>query len=218
MTTASDHHPLPDPAATSEPAGRSGSIVLVLVVAGAIVAAALGFMMLGKAQAQPYIVALLALLAMVGLFTLFAFAAGIVRLADRAADSPMMRPVVDHSFDGLAVTDARGHVVEQGQALRLGGAQGRLLPQLCSMAGCAARQEAGEGEDPRPPPPSPRRSRRHRLTPKHVKLPRSSSFGSAICSQERRCSPYVRVTRRRPASATGRRRGPGSAGAPGSAT
>ena len=111
MTTASDHHPLPDPAATPEPAGRSGSIVLVLVVAGAIVAAALGFMMLGKAQAQPYIVALLALLAMVGLFTLFAFAAGIVRLADRAADSPMMRPVVDHSFDGLAVTDARGHVV-----------------------------------------------------------------------------------------------------------
>ena len=47
-----------------EPARRSGSIVLVLLVAGAIVAAAVAFMTLGRAQAQPYILGLLAVLAM----------------------------------------------------------------------------------------------------------------------------------------------------------
>ena len=101
-----------------ESVGRSGSIVLVLLVAGAIVAAAVGFMMLGKSQAQPYIVGLLALLAMVGLFTLFAFAAGIIRIADRANDNPLMRPIADNAFDGLAVTDGRGHVVYANAAYR----------------------------------------------------------------------------------------------------
>src|SRR4051812_9253625 len=72
-------HDLPSPG--HEPVRRSGSIVLVLLVAGAIVAAAIAFMTLGRAQAQPYILGLLALLAMVGLFNLFAFAAGIIRFA-----------------------------------------------------------------------------------------------------------------------------------------
>jgi two-component system, cell cycle sensor histidine kinase and response regulator CckA len=101
----------PPPMTPHEPARRSGSIVLVLLVAGAIVAAAIAFMTLGRAQAQPYILGLLALLAMVGLFNLFAFAAGIIRFADRIADDPIMRPIADHAFDGLAVTDSRGHVV-----------------------------------------------------------------------------------------------------------
>ena len=94
-----------------EPARRSGSIVLVLLVAGGIVAAALALMTIGRAQAQPYILGLLALLAMVGLFNLFAFAAGIIRFADRAADDPVMGHIADHAYDGLAVTDPRGHVV-----------------------------------------------------------------------------------------------------------
>ncbi len=110
MTVDRDH--IQDPfAAVHEPARRSGSIVLVLVVAGVLVAAAVAFMTMGRAEAQPYIMGLLALLAMVGLFTLFAFAAGIVRFADRAAENPLTRPIADHAFDGLAVTDPHGHVV-----------------------------------------------------------------------------------------------------------
>src|SRR4051794_1335028 len=112
------------PPSAHEPARRSGSIVLVLLVAGAIVAAAIAFMTLGRAQAQPYILGLLALLAMVGLFNLFAFAAGIVRFADRVADDPIMRLIADHAFDGLAVTDSRGHVVYANPAyLALTGAE-----------------------------------------------------------------------------------------------
>ena len=115
LMTADTDNDLPPPP-THEPARRSGSIVLVLLVAGAIVAAAVAFMTLGRAQAQPYILGLLALLAMVGLFNLFAFAAGIIRFADRIADDPIMRPIADHAFDGLAVTDSRGHVVYSNAA------------------------------------------------------------------------------------------------------
>ena len=94
-----------------EPVRRGGSIVLVLLVAGGIVAAALALMTIGRAQAQPYILGLLALLAMVGLFSLFAFAAGIIRFADRRADDPVTGRIADHAHDGLAVTNPRGHVV-----------------------------------------------------------------------------------------------------------
>jgi two-component system cell cycle sensor histidine kinase/response regulator CckA len=118
MTAETDHAGKAAKGATTaqEPARRGGSIVLVLMIAAAIVACAVAFMTLGRAQAQPYILGLLALLAMTGLFVLFAFAAGIIRFADRAADDPIMRSVADHAFDGIAVTDARGHVVYANQA------------------------------------------------------------------------------------------------------
>src|ERR1700731_589373 len=89
MTAEPDHHPPSPPAAAHEPVRRGGSILLVLLVAGAIVACAVALTTIGRAQAQPYILGLLALLAMVGLFNLFAFAAGIVRFADRATDDPV---------------------------------------------------------------------------------------------------------------------------------
>jgi two-component system, cell cycle sensor histidine kinase and response regulator CckA len=116
MTAESDNDPSRAPITAHEPARRSGSILLVLLVAGAIVAAAIALMSLGHAQAQPYILGLLALLATVGLFNLFAFAAGIIRFADRTADDPVMSRIAEHAHDGLAVTDARGHVVYSNPA------------------------------------------------------------------------------------------------------
>jgi two-component system cell cycle sensor histidine kinase/response regulator CckA len=125
MTAAPDTDPSPEPMAVPEPARRGGSIVLVLLVAGGIVAAAVALMTIGRAQAQPYILGLLALLAMVGLFNLFAFAAGIVRFADRATDDPVKGRIADQAYDGLAVTDSSGHVVYSNPAyLALTGAAG----------------------------------------------------------------------------------------------
>src|ERR1700716_987911 len=95
MTAEPDHDPPPARFTAHEPARRSGSI---------------------RAEAQPYILGLLALLAMVGLFNLFAFAAGIIRFADRAADDPVMGRIADPAHDGLAVTDSRGHVVYSNAA------------------------------------------------------------------------------------------------------
>src|ERR1700676_4346354 len=116
MTADIDNDPSPQPFTAHEPARRGGSIVLVLLVAGGIVAAAVALMTIGRAQAQPYILGLLALLATVGLFNLFAFAAGIIRFADCAADNPVTSRIADHAYDGLAVTDPSGHGVYSNAA------------------------------------------------------------------------------------------------------
>ncbi|THD70809.1 MAG: response regulator [Bradyrhizobium sp.] len=116
MTAETDTDPPRDPIAAHEPARRGGSIVLVLLVAGGLVAVAVALTTIGRAQAQPYIVGLLALLATVGLFSLFAYAAGIIRFVDRTADDPVMGRIADHAYDGLAVTDPRGHVVYSNAA------------------------------------------------------------------------------------------------------
>src|ERR1700754_1839351 len=125
MTVDIDHDPTHPPMTSHEPVRRGGSILLVLLVAAGIVAAAVALTTIGRAQAQPYIMGLLALLAMVGLFNLFAFAAGIIRFADRTADDPVMSRIADQAFDGLAVTDPRGHVVYSNASyLVLTGAEG----------------------------------------------------------------------------------------------
>jgi two-component system, cell cycle sensor histidine kinase and response regulator CckA len=116
MTAETEHDPLPDPVAVHEPARRSGSIILVLLVAAGLVGVAVALMTLGRVHAQPYILGVLAVLAMVGLFNLFAFAAGIIRFADRSADDPVMSRIADHAYDGLAVTNPRGHVVYSNAA------------------------------------------------------------------------------------------------------
>src|SRR4029453_18003525 len=92
----------PEPVAVHEPA-RRGSIILVLLVAAALVGVAVALMTLGRVHAQPYILGVLAVLAMVGLFNLFAFAAGIIRFADRSADDPVMSRIVNYDYEGLVV-------------------------------------------------------------------------------------------------------------------
>ena len=56
MTVETHSHPPTEPVAANEPARRGGSIVLVLLVAGAIVAAAVAFMTLGRAQDRKSVV------------------------------------------------------------------------------------------------------------------------------------------------------------------
>jgi two-component system, cell cycle sensor histidine kinase and response regulator CckA len=118
MTVETNNDLPSEPFVANEPARRGGSIVLVLLVAAGVVAVAVALMTIGRAHAQPYVLGVLALLAMVGLFNLFAFAAGIVRFTDRAADDPVMGRIADHAYDGLAVTDPRGHVVYSNAAYR----------------------------------------------------------------------------------------------------
>ena len=90
---------------------RGGSVVLVLLVAGMLVAAATAIVVLGRSNAEPYILAFLAVLATVGVFSLFALACGILRLSAAAEVSPLIKSVVDSAFDGVVVTDADGRVV-----------------------------------------------------------------------------------------------------------
>lgn len=100
------------------PAGprRAGSIRLVFLVAVTVVGVAVGLMAMGRTQAQPYILLLLALLAMVGLFMLFALAAGIVRFSQKHDGRSIAAPIVDSAFDGIVVTDPGGNVVYANSA------------------------------------------------------------------------------------------------------
>jgi two-component system cell cycle sensor histidine kinase/response regulator CckA len=90
---------------------RGGSIGMVLLVAVALVGAAVGFLFIGRANAEPYILSLLAVLATTGVFALFALASGILGASGRDSGSPLLRGLVDGAFDGIVVTDGGGRVL-----------------------------------------------------------------------------------------------------------
>jgi two-component system cell cycle sensor histidine kinase/response regulator CckA len=99
-------------------AERRGSIGLVLLVAIVLVAAATGLMFVGREQAEPYVLALLAILGMIGVFSLFATAAGILQVGGSERRNPVLRGVADGSLDGIVVTDPSGRVIYANAAYR----------------------------------------------------------------------------------------------------
>ncbi len=106
-------------------AGRGGSITLLLLVAGFLVGGATGIVVLGRGDTKPYILAFLAVLATVGVFSLFALASGVLRLSSAQTGSPLIKAVLDGAFDGVAVTDRDGRVIYANAAyLDLSGASG----------------------------------------------------------------------------------------------
>src|SRR6516225_6905807 len=105
-----------------------GSIGLVLLIALVLVGAAVALLLIGRARAEPYIVALLAVLATLGVFLLFALAAGILRASGREAASPLLKALVDLANEGILVTDANGRVAYANAAYR-------------ALVGAAAAQE-----------------------------------------------------------------------------
>ena len=94
----------------SQSAPRSGSIGLVLLVALVLVGAAAGLIYVGRSNAEPYILALLAVLATIGVFCLFAMASGILRFSGKSGAHPFSKVLVDGAFDGVVVTDQSGRV------------------------------------------------------------------------------------------------------------
>src|SRR6266436_964741 len=97
---------------------RRGSIALVLLVAAGLIAAAAALMLVGRNQAGPYVVFLLAVLGMIGVFSLFALAAGVLRISGREASDGILEHVFEHSHEGIVVTDANGRVLYANAAYR----------------------------------------------------------------------------------------------------
>ena len=95
-----------------------GSIGLVLLLALLLVGAGAGLLFIGRANTEPYILVLLAVLATVGVFLLFALAAGLLRAPGRDVASPLLKSVVDTAGDGILVTDANGRAVYANAAYR----------------------------------------------------------------------------------------------------
>src|SRR3954463_15658316 len=87
---------------------RGGSIGLVLVVALLLVGSVIALLFIGRANAQPYVLTLLSALAVIGVFSLFAGAAGIVRLAGRDTQQTFINTIPESAPDGILVTDPAG--------------------------------------------------------------------------------------------------------------
>jgi len=94
----------------SENVRRSGSVGAVVLVALALVAAATGLIYVGRPYAQTYLAAMLAALGTVGVFALFALAAGVLQPSGRERTNPLLKTVIDNAVDGIVVTDQKGAV------------------------------------------------------------------------------------------------------------
>jgi len=99
-------------------AGGGGSIGFVLLIALLLCAATVGLIVIGRAHAEPYIFALLAVLATVGVFVIFALAAGLLRGPARDRATPLLKAVLDGADDATLVTDAGGRVLYANAAYR----------------------------------------------------------------------------------------------------
>ncbi|MBA9065902.1 MULTISPECIES: PAS domain-containing sensor histidine kinase [Methylobacterium] len=97
----------------SEQPGRVG---LLLVLAGLLVGAAIGLSFVANEQAQSLIVWLLALLAMAGVFFLFALAIGALQLSGSAARDDITKGIVDASPDGKLVVEEGGRLIYANEA------------------------------------------------------------------------------------------------------
>jgi len=97
--------------ATVDRGERRGSILLVVIIAGVLVGTAAALVLVGRSRAEPYIFTLLAILGMIGVFSLFATAAGILRVSGPVSANPLAKAVMDGAVDGVIVTDASGRIL-----------------------------------------------------------------------------------------------------------
>jgi two-component system, cell cycle sensor histidine kinase and response regulator CckA len=95
---------------------RGGSIGMVLAVALLLVGSVVAFLFVGRSHAQPYVLALLSALAVIGVFALFAGAAGIMRLSAKDTGEAFLGALANGAVDGIVVTDQAGRVVYANSA------------------------------------------------------------------------------------------------------
>jgi two-component system cell cycle sensor histidine kinase/response regulator CckA len=154
--TAPKSAPIAAPAAPGTPgirpavdrsggAGRGGSVALVFLVAALLIGAATAIALAGTGSAEPYILTFLAVLATVGVFSLFAFACGLLRVSAGDTGNPLIKSVVDGATDAIVVTERDGRVVYANAAyLDLTGAAGAqdMRPVERAFIGDADASEA----------------------------------------------------------------------------
>ncbi|HEY0571691.1 MAG TPA: PAS domain-containing protein, partial [Enterovirga sp.] len=101
---------------------RPGHVGLLLALAGVLVLAFAGLTLVSNEQAQPIILALLALLAMAGVFFVFAVAVGAVRFRGGGGRYDLGKAIADGAPEGLVVVEESGRVVYANERyLRLSG-------------------------------------------------------------------------------------------------
>jgi two-component system, cell cycle sensor histidine kinase and response regulator CckA len=110
---------------------RGGSVVMVLALALVLAAVAAAILMFGGGNAEQYVMALLAVLAAIGVFSLFALACGLLRVRAAAPGHPLLKAVVDTASEAVVVTDGEGRLIYANAAYRDlidAGSDGELRP------------------------------------------------------------------------------------------
>ncbi len=103
---------------------RPGYVGLLLVLGVVFVAAFAGLSFVPNEQAQPLILGLLAVLAMIGVFFVFAVAIGTVQFAGSGARNDLTKVLADTAADGLLVVEDTGRIIYANERyLRLAGAE-----------------------------------------------------------------------------------------------
>ncbi|MBV8566133.1 MAG: response regulator [Methylobacteriaceae bacterium] len=90
---------------------RAGSPGLVLLLALLLVGAAIAFSLFPRDEATRLILALVTLLAVIGLCALFGYAVGFLRLAGHAARNDVTKLIGDTAAEGLLVTEGDARII-----------------------------------------------------------------------------------------------------------
>ena len=97
-------------------AEKTGSVGLLIALALSFVGAAVALALVKPENAAPYVQILLGLLAVVGVFALFAGAIGLVRFGARQGQPSLPQALVRGLDEGLVVGDAEGRIVYSNPA------------------------------------------------------------------------------------------------------
>ncbi|HEX9753802.1 MAG TPA: PAS domain-containing protein [Methyloceanibacter sp.] len=97
---------------------RDGSVGLVVLLAVALAIAAVGLAIVSREMAEPFVLAMLAGLAVVGVFCLFAGAVGILHFGGRHARNDVTKAFVDNLPQGALIADGTGRVLYANEAYR----------------------------------------------------------------------------------------------------
>jgi two-component system cell cycle sensor histidine kinase/response regulator CckA len=97
---------------------RDGSVGLVVILALALAVAAVGLAMVSRQIAEPFVLAILAALAVVGVFCLFAGAVGILYFGQRHARNDLTKAFADNLPQGALIADSAGRVLYANQSYR----------------------------------------------------------------------------------------------------
>jgi len=97
---------------------REGSVGLVVLLALALAIAAVGLAIVSREMAEPFVLAILAGLAVIGVFCLFAGAVGILHFGPRQARNDVTKAFVDNLPQGALIADSVGRVLYANEAYR----------------------------------------------------------------------------------------------------
>ncbi len=98
--------------------GRDGSVGLVVLLTLSLAGAAVGLAMVSREMAEPFVLAILAGLAVVGVFCLFAGAVGILQFGQTQARNDVTKAFADNLPQGALIVDVSGRVLYANQAYR----------------------------------------------------------------------------------------------------